>query len=50
MDLPLQARVEKTVNRVEIHSKEKVLGATVCKEGNTDSTLGHERTHHYRFP
>ena len=26
--------------------KKKVLGAPVSKEGNSDSVLGHEKTHH----
>ena len=52
MGLPLWSWMEKTVHGVKKHwlsNKEKVLGATVSKEGHADSLLGHERIHHYWF-
>ena len=46
-----QAWVEKKVHRVKTNwlSSKKVLGTVVNKEGDVDSLLGHERTHHYWF-
>ena len=52
MDLLIQAWVEKIVHWIETHwlsGKEKVQGTVVSKEGDTDSLLGHERTHNYWF-
>ena len=50
MGLPLRINVKKIIKGVEIRwlsSKEKVPGAVVSKEGNTDSLLRHERIHCY---
>ena len=51
--LQLETWVESTVFEVKTYwrsSKENVLRSVVGKEGNTDSHVGHERTHHYGFP
>ena len=53
IDLTRGDWVEKTAHRVEryrLTSKEKVSGAVVRKEGDTDSVRGHERTSHHWFP
>ena len=49
MGLLLWTRVEKTVYGVETHwfaGKKKAPGAVLSKEGDADSLLKHERTHH----
>ena len=46
MDMPQQAWIKKTVQRVETHwlaSKEKLQGAAASKEGYADSLLGHKK-------
>ena len=53
MDLPLQTCVEKAVYGVEtrrLFGKEKVLAASVIKEGDADSPRWNERTHYDGFP
>ena len=53
LGLLLWAWTKRTVHGVETNwfsGKEKVSGAAISKEDDTDSLLGHKKIHHYWFP